>query len=50
MKESLIALMRERLAGSEVGSPQHEHYTQMLKEMTAVTLHVADEGICESCQ
>jgi hypothetical protein len=51
MDSSTRSLIEQRLKTYEVGSVQHEHYTQLLKEIDQkVTLHVADEGICESCQ
>jgi len=51
MDISTRTLIEQRLKSFEVGSVQHDHYKQLLKEIDSkVTLHVADEGICESCQ
>lgn len=51
MKNTTRALIEKRLTEYEVGSVQHDHYKQILREMDAqVKLHVAEEALCESCQ
>lgn len=51
MENSTRTLIEKRLKEYEVGSVQHDHYMQILRELDAqVRLHKAEDAICESCQ
>lgn len=48
MENSTRTLIEKRLTEYEVGSVQHDHYMQILKELD-VRLHVAEESTCDGC-
>lgn len=51
MESSTRALIEKRLTEYEVGSVQHDHYMQILRELDAqVKLHIDKDTTCESCQ
>lgn len=51
MENSTRTLIERRLKEYEVGSVQHDHYMQILRELDAqVRLHVDKDTTCESCQ
>jgi hypothetical protein len=49
MESSTRALIEKRLKEYEVGSVQHDHYMQILREMDVKKLHVAEESTCDGC-
>lgn len=49
MENSTRTLIEKRLKEYEVGSVQHDHYMQILRELD-VRLHIDKDTTCESCQ
>lgn len=51
-RELKIKMITDKMSEYEVGSVPHNVYKEILDELTGrkITLHVAEEVTCESCQ